>query len=140
MLFYWYHKTCPGYYFKVSSSVFVFPRLDQVCLAPSTTNQTSWLLDESGRLTCGSNLALDVPWEKPRTAVILYPKHSGQNQKWWLLSALKKIIADDTVTTVPPSLLQIVQCQAQPDLQQCIQAGGKSIKPSCTIKSIPNKR
>lgn len=102
-----------------------FPHLDQVCLAPCTTNQTSWLLDESGRLTCGSNLALDVPWEKPRTAVILYLKHHGQNQKWWLLSALKKIITDDNITTVPPSLLHIVQCHAQPDLQLCTQTGGK---------------
>ncbi|KAK4304232.1 hypothetical protein Pmani_023814 [Petrolisthes manimaculis] len=93
----------------------------ELCLAPctSTTTQASWTLDESGRLSPShSSLALDVPWDYPRTKVILYPKHSGQNQKWWLLSTLKKIIDDSpdstpTTPTVPRTLLHIVQGQHQ---------------------------
>lgn len=54
----------------------------------SAESSTCWLFDDADRLVDG-DLALDVPWESPRTAVGLWPKHAGNNQKWWSLSTLK---------------------------------------------------
>ncbi|KAK7078104.1 hypothetical protein SK128_002625 [Halocaridina rubra] len=59
-----------------------------LCLQPCDTISECWSQDQEDRLTLGSE-ALDVPWQAPRTKVILYPKHSGINQKWWTLSQLK---------------------------------------------------
>lgn len=60
-------------------------------LVPCNDVQTSWILDKAGLFKNGSN-ALDVPWEGERTKVILYPKHGGINQKWWMLSTLKSCV------------------------------------------------
>lgn len=58
-----------------------------LCLAPSEKSSAFWTLNEEGIFGTESR-ALDVPWEEPRTKVILYPAHGGQNQKWWRLSSL----------------------------------------------------
>nr|XP_045612961.1 TRPM8 channel-associated factor 1-like [Procambarus clarkii] len=63
-----------------------------VGLAPSATSRVVWTLDEADRMVVGS-LALDVPWEKPRTRVLMYQKHTYTNQKWWTLSGLKTCLA-----------------------------------------------
>ncbi|ROT63236.1 hypothetical protein C7M84_018890 [Penaeus vannamei] len=54
----------------------------------SAEGSTCWVHDDADRLVDGE-LVLDVPWESPRTAVGLWPKHEGSNQKWWTLSTLK---------------------------------------------------
>lgn len=55
------------------------------------SSKTSWNFDDQGMLETNSR-ALDVPWDNPRTRVILYPKHGGVNQKWWKLSQVKSIL------------------------------------------------
>lgn len=58
-------------------------------LAPCSSSSSSiWTLDVHGLLSMGSNV-MDVPWETPRTRIIMYPKHGGENQRWWTLSGLK---------------------------------------------------
>lgn len=70
------------------------------CLVPNYSNNTvtlgdsaspvGWTHDEVSRFVPeGGNKAMDVPWDEPRTRVILYPKHDGINQKWWTLSELE---------------------------------------------------
>ncbi|XP_068240706.1 TRPM8 channel-associated factor 2-like [Palaemon carinicauda] len=70
------------------------------CLIPNYSNNTvtlgdtaspaGWIHDEKSRfVTEGGNKAMDVPWEEPRTRVILYSLHDGTNQKWWTLSELE---------------------------------------------------
>ncbi|XP_064085273.1 uncharacterized protein LOC135200566 [Macrobrachium nipponense] len=55
------------------------------------SSKATWNLDDQGMMETNSQV-LDVPWEKPRTHVILYPKHGGVNQKWWKLSQVKSIL------------------------------------------------
>ncbi|XP_042857440.1 uncharacterized protein LOC122243793 [Penaeus japonicus] len=57
----------------------------------SADSSSCWVFDDADRLVVGE-LALDVPWENPRTAVALWPKHAGGNQKWWTLSTLKSYL------------------------------------------------
>lgn len=65
-----------------------------LCLASCNTVAGSWIHDQEDRLCFGSQ-ALDVPWQKPRTQVLLYPKHTYANQKWWTLSQLNACLEDD---------------------------------------------
>lgn len=58
-----------------------------LCLVPAGTSSAFWTLNEEGIFGTESR-ALDVPWEEPRTKVILYPAHGGQNQRWWTVSLI----------------------------------------------------
>ncbi|XP_037790809.1 uncharacterized protein LOC119586179 [Penaeus monodon] len=57
-------------------------------LEDSSNSTAIWSMDEAERFRIGSD-ALDVPWEAPRTKVVLYSPHDGLNQKWWKFSDLK---------------------------------------------------
>lgn len=95
-------------------------------LAPSSTSRVVWTLDKFDRMVAGS-LALDVPWENPRTRVIMYPKHDHINQKWWTLSGLKTCLGatSNTDCCLPQHITQVCQreidqwrdchCQEAPD-------------------------
>ncbi|XP_042857642.1 uncharacterized protein LOC122243948 [Penaeus japonicus] len=62
---------------------------DRTVKLEETSNSTAiWSMDEKERFRIGSD-AVDVPWEAPRTKVVLYSPHDGLNQKWWKFSELK---------------------------------------------------
>ncbi|XP_042866722.1 uncharacterized protein LOC122249697 [Penaeus japonicus] len=90
---------------------------NNVVLRECTKSSTVWAHDPQGRIVTGSR-GLDVPWGKPRTAVILYPKHDGANQKWWTLSGLKASLGGSAgvrMDCLPARVLEICQkeCQAE---------------------------
>ncbi|XP_069990263.1 uncharacterized protein [Penaeus vannamei] len=106
----------------------------KVVLGESARSSTVWTHDSEGRILTESR-GLDVPWGKPRTAVILYPKHDGANQKWWTLSGLKASLGGTAcvrMDCVPTRVLEIChkECQAEygqmsaPTCQRCGKAKG----------------
>ncbi|XP_042211670.1 uncharacterized protein LOC121859069 isoform X2 [Homarus americanus] len=86
-----------------------------VGLAPSATSRVVWTLDAADRMVVGSH-ALDVPWEKPRTRVIMYPKHNYSNQQWWTLSSLKSCLGTtehNTSHCLPEAIAHVCQHETQ---------------------------
>lgn len=108
----------------------------QVRLALSASSNAVWTHDSADRMMVKS-YALDVPWEKPRTKVIVYPHlHDGTNQKWWILSDLKSHLSScqPFETSLPPAVTTICQHEAQRQVynHDGHQAQGESTGIFCT--------
>ena len=77
--------------------------------------KTYWNFSDQGILETNLNV-LDVPWESPRTRVIVYPKHGGENQRWWRLSEVKSLVQNKAArANYPKALLEIVSKMPQND-------------------------
>ncbi|XP_063592925.1 uncharacterized protein LOC134770012 [Penaeus indicus] len=56
---------------------------NNVGLGDAKSSTISWVFDEDERIRLGSD-ALEVPWQEPRTKVVLNPQNDNLSQKWWI--------------------------------------------------------
>ncbi|XP_068203396.1 uncharacterized protein [Palaemon carinicauda] len=104
-------------------------------LGAVSNSRTQWLFNDQEMLETNSN-ALDVPWDSPRTKVIVYPKHGGVNQKWWRLSHVKAMLqsSPEKKTSYPAALVDMTD-RIPAQSCQCNCQGKKESRPNLGMKT-----
>ncbi|XP_071544031.1 uncharacterized protein [Panulirus ornatus] len=111
-----------------------------VTLAPSVTSSVTWTLDDAERLVVGTD-ALDVPWPKPRIRILMYPKHDGINQKWWLMSKqqanLKGILEGEKNPSSTSSEISKQGSEHEHQTHRDCHSQGKTMAPDWIVEEKP---